>query len=126
MRLRVRTAEAVWLDEPQVIWVRLQLADGGSIGIRPGHAPLLAETAAGDLHYGIDSSEHSVEIDRGILQIDEDGVEVYASALEDATASASDSAGDSLAEGARFERLARALLQLLRADAEAYSERRVS
>jgi F0F1-type ATP synthase epsilon subunit len=119
MHLRAATAEEVWLDVPQVTWVRLPLADGGSIGIRPGHAPLLAETVAGTLRYGTESSENGIGIDRGILQVHEHGVDIFASELGDAAASFDDSVS---ADGARFERLARALLQLLRADAEAYPE----
>jgi F0F1-type ATP synthase epsilon subunit len=123
MHLRAATAEEVWLDEPRVTWVRLPLADGGSIGIRPGHAPLLAETVAGTLRYGTESAEHSVAVDRGILQIHEHGVDIFAAQPNDATATAAPP--DSIsADVARFDRLARTLLQLLRADAEAYSEGR--
>lgn len=117
MRLRVSTPEETWLDASDVSQVQAWLADGGSIGIRPGHAPLLAETVPGPLHYADADGEHRVDLDRGILRVHEGGVDLFASA-------------DGPAEGLldvdekeeRFERLARALLQMLRADPGAYSE----
>ena len=39
------------LDVEGVAWVQVRLADGGGIGIYPGHAPLLAETVTAPLRY---------------------------------------------------------------------------
>jgi F0F1-type ATP synthase epsilon subunit len=119
MRVRASTAEAVWLDEPEVTWVRVVLADGRSIGIRQGHAPLLAETAPGTLQYGTEAGAHSVDIDRGILQVHREGVDIYAAAGGRSSRS-QDSAPD---DDSHSERLARAMLKLLRAGTDAYSER---
>jgi hypothetical protein len=46
LRLIVTTPAETILDVPDVRWVQARLADGGGIGIWPGHAPLLAETVA--------------------------------------------------------------------------------
>jgi F0F1-type ATP synthase epsilon subunit len=119
MRLRAATAEAVWFDEPEVTWLRVVLADGRSIGIRPGHAPLLAETAPGTLQYGTEAGARSMDVDSGIVHVHRQGVDIYATA-----GGRSSKPRDSSPDGdSHFEQMAWGMLQLLRADTDAYSER---
>lgn len=61
-----------------VLKASLMLADG-SIGIHPGHAPLLAETTAGPMQYTDETGEHQVDLERGILQIRKNQVVVFTS-----------------------------------------------
>ncbi|MBU0495008.1 MAG: hypothetical protein KKA73_00045 [Chloroflexi bacterium] len=105
-RLQVLTPGKTLLDVAGVRWVQAQLADGGGIGIRPGHAPLLAETVAAPLRYADDAGEHELALAAGILQIERGHVTIFTSGLAQ-TAKVS---GD-----VRFDRLARALLTTLRA-----------
>ena len=60
-RLTVLTPEQTLLDVQRVAWVQVQLADGGPIGVYPGHAPLLAETTAAPLRYQDPSGEHALD-----------------------------------------------------------------
>lgn len=77
-RLTVLTPERALLEVKGVIQVQAQLADGGPIGIYPGHAPLLAETVAAPLRYIDSSGKYTIDLDAGILQVDDEGVTVFA------------------------------------------------
>lgn len=112
MRLTVLTPARTLLDVESVAWVQAQLADGGPIGIYPGHAPLLAETAAAPLCYADRSGERALDLDAGILRIRGEGVTVLTIGV--AILGASELLGT--AENDRhFDRLARQLLTTLSA-----------
>ena len=66
LRLRVITPVKTVVEAVDVAWVQVALADGGGLGIFPGHAPLLAETVAGGIRYADGAGEHTVEIASGI------------------------------------------------------------
>jgi F0F1-type ATP synthase epsilon subunit len=114
LHLTVLTPAETLLDVERVAWVQVQLTDGGGIGIWPGHAPLLAETVAAPLRYADALGEHAFDLDAGILQIERDGVTIFTSGPADQVVSARPPDEDQ--EGARFDRLARALLTTLARD----------
>lgn len=105
-RLMVLTPEQTLLDVQRVAWVQAQLADGGPIGVYPGHAPLLAETVAAPLRYQDPSGEHAIDLNAGILQVSGEGVTVFAS-IE---ASEAMEAPGGATDDERFDRLAQELL----------------
>jgi F0F1-type ATP synthase epsilon subunit len=114
-RLQVLTPAEALLDEEEVGWMRVVLADGGSMGIRPGHAPLLAETAAGALQYGSREDEQgrehaTLDLEAGILRVDRDRVTVFTGGL--AQTFGTEYRLDTT-DAERFDRLARALLSTL-------------
>ncbi len=70
LRLTVLTPAGVLLDVADAAWVQVPLADGGSVGIYPGHAPLLAATRRAALRYATAMGEHRTEeFEAGILQV---------------------------------------------------------
>lgn len=70
IRLTVLTPAGVLLDVADVVWVQVPLADGGSVGIYPGHAPLLAETRRAALRYVAAGEERRTEeLAAGILWV---------------------------------------------------------
>ena len=69
------------LFDADVAWVQLRLADGGGIGIYPGHAPLLAETAASTLRYADASGEHALDLEAGILEVHRGGLTLFTSGI---------------------------------------------
>ena len=77
--LTVLTPAKTLLEVERVAWVQARLADGGGIGIYPGHAPLLAETVTAPLRYADGSGEHALGLEAGILQVDHDGVTIFTS-----------------------------------------------
>ena len=82
LQLWVRTPAETVLRADGVRWVQAQLADGGGIGIWPGHAPMLAETVTAPLRYEDAHGEHSVTVNAGILQVTPGQVRVYVSGAE--------------------------------------------
>ena len=77
MKLIVLTPEETLLEAGDVARVRLPLADGGSLGVHPGHHPLLAETRAGQVEYGEEAYTESVSLRAGILRVEDDRVTIY-------------------------------------------------
>jgi len=112
LRLMVLTPAETLLDVAEAAWVQVQLSDGGGIGIYPGHAPLLAETATASLRYADELGEHALDLEAGILQVERDGVTIFTSGLAQ-TSEVSETS--EVSDGARFDRLARALLTTLQA-----------
>jgi F0F1-type ATP synthase epsilon subunit len=110
--LTVLTPEQALLEVKGVTRVQAQLADGGPIGIYPGHAPLLAETAAAPLRYADPSGEHAIDLDEGILQVNDASVTVFAGKAK--PGEASEPSPDS-ENGQHFDRLAQELLTRLNA-----------
>lgn len=114
LRLWVATPEEALLDLARIDWARILLADGGSIGVRPGHAPLLAETAAGPLYYGTTGGERTLDLERGILLVDRRGISIFTSGTPAGEARGAKRPAQAL----HFRRLAYALLQEMRAAEE--------
>jgi len=112
LRLTVLTPERPLLEAEGVAWVQARLADGGPIGIYPGHAPLLAETAAAPLRYADPSGEHALDLAAGILQVGGGDVTVLAGELVQ-TSEVSETS--EILQDVRFDRLARDLLARLEA-----------
>jgi len=112
LRLLVLTPAETLLEVAEAAWVEMPLADGAPIGIRPGHAPLLAETATGPLRYADALGEHSRDLAAGILQIDRDGVTVL-------TSGGPQPSRASGADETHFKRLMEALLAVMRDPPEA-------
>jgi len=104
-------AEAL-LDVEGVAWVQAHLADGGGIGIYPGHAPLLAESLTAPLRYADGSGEHTLDLEAGILQVGHGSVTVFTSGPAQPCAGSEPAQGS---EDERFDRLARTLLMVMQA-----------
>ncbi len=115
--MTVITPEAALLDVADVAWVQLHLAGGSSVGIYPGHAPLLAETQPGALRYATTAGgEETVALEAGILQVLRGRVTVFTSGRLDAPRTLpADGTG-------HFDRLAKALLAGLGAEPSAVQE----
>ena len=107
LRLTVLTPAKTLLDVEGVAWVQARLADGGGIGIYPGHAPLLAESVTAPLRYADGSGEHALGLEAGILQVGRDGVMIFTSGMAQ-TSKVSETS--EVSEDTRFDRLARTLL----------------
>jgi F0F1-type ATP synthase epsilon subunit len=98
------------LEVKGVTQVQAQLADGGPIGIYPGHAPLLAETVAAPLRYADASGEHTIDLAAGILQVSEAGVTVFTNQTSEVWQTS-----EVLEDDRHFDQLAQELLTNLNA-----------
>jgi F0F1-type ATP synthase epsilon subunit len=121
-RLVVLTPEEPLLDAGEVAWVQAHLADGGGIGIYPGHAPLVAETVTAPLRYADPAGEHALDLEAGILQVDAEGVTIFTSGPAQ-TSKASETL--EVSEEARFDRLAQALVATMRAQPDGIADLRL-
>jgi F0F1-type ATP synthase epsilon subunit len=114
LHLWIATPERALLDIDDAHWVRIQIADGGSIGIRPGHAPLVAQTVTADVQYADDKGEHSLEVEQGILQVHRQGVSIFTTGSPAGRyAQMAPGRGEE-----QFDRLAKALLAALQPGAD--------
>ena len=118
-RLAVLTPEEPLLDTEDVAWVQAHLADGGGIGIYPGHAPLVAETVTAPLRYADPAGEHALDLEAGILQVDAEGVTIFTSGTSQPCEGCPPSQGS---EEARFDRLAQALVATMRAQPDGMAD----
>jgi len=80
-RLVVKLPAETALDVQGVVWVQVQLADGGPITILPGHAPLVAETVTAPLRYKDGSGAHSLVPEAGVLYVSRGEVAIYTTAV---------------------------------------------
>lgn len=69
LKLRILTPEGVILDEDTLTSINIPLADDCPIGIRPGHAPLIAETKKGVVRYWGSEKVGDITLHAGILEI---------------------------------------------------------
>jgi len=83
MRLLIQTAERVLLDRDNLLHVRLPVADGGSIGVRRGHHPLIGEVARGVVFFSDVGETGQLDVEPGLVQIENDLVTVFTSGAAD-------------------------------------------
>lgn len=69
LSLRVLTPDGLILEETSLTSINIPLVAGGNIGIRPGHAPLIAETALGRIKYRKNKEQFEVQFHSGIVNI---------------------------------------------------------
>lgn len=76
LQLRVVTPEGIILNAAELTTISVLLVDGGAIGIRPGHAPLIAETVKGVVRYRKINSEEEINLHSGVLDINNNVVTI--------------------------------------------------
>ena len=69
LTLKILTPEGLIFKEEGLDAVNIPLADGCPIGIRPGHAPIIAETLKGAIHYRSVHQENEVLLHAGVLDL---------------------------------------------------------
>lgn len=102
LQLKIMTPTETLLDVRGVTNIKIRLADHGSIGLQPGHAPLMAETVTAPINYVISESDYSFDAQAGILFVEPGIVTIFTSGRGEFEIA------DPGAE--RFDRLASALL----------------
>ena len=111
LRLLVMTPEKELLLKEDLLWVRATLIDG-EIGIQANHTPLIGETLTGPVHFGSENEEDAINLEAGILKVDQLGVTIFTSGIADSKTSHPKINDDEL----KFERLANDLLQRFKID----------
>lgn len=67
--LQVLTPEGEVFRKEKLTAARILLADGGYMGIRPGHAPLTGETARGAVRFRTEEGHDEIELLPGVVDI---------------------------------------------------------
>ena len=83
LSLNIITPAEALLQANGVKSIRVHLADGGSMGILPDHAPLLGATTAGSVRYVDDLGVKTCELGSGVLQVSNNLVTIFTSGLQD-------------------------------------------
>jgi len=83
LSLLILSPEDILLERDNLTAVNVPLADGGAIGIRSGHAPLIAETLRGTILYRTEGEQSSIELLPGVLQIRENKVVILTAGQAD-------------------------------------------
>ena len=74
LELKILTPEGSLIEADSLESINVPLADDFPIGIRTGHAPLIAETIKGKVIYRGSSQENQIELHAGVLEIRENMV----------------------------------------------------
>lgn len=112
LTLRVLSPDGSSLKADHLLEVLIPLADGGPIGIRPKHAPLIAETVSGPVRYQTNDEILEIELLAGILSIRDNVVTILTAGEMPETEDSSKSSSDP------YEKLSR----MLESDYEALEE----
>ena len=81
LSLRILTPEGAIFEKDDLVSVRVLLVDGGSIGIRSGHAPLIAETVRGSVDFRTKTDQDGIELFPGVLDIRQNVVTILTAGL---------------------------------------------
>lgn len=74
--LNILTADGPILERQNLESINVPLADGLPLGIKPGHAPLIAETRRGEIVYRTSESKQKIELHAGIMNISDNVVTI--------------------------------------------------
>ena len=83
LTFNVLTPEGIILEKANLLSMNVILADGRPIGIRPGHAPLIAATINGAVSLRDFNDENEIQLHAGILEIRDNSVTIVTAGLLD-------------------------------------------
>ena len=76
LRVEVLSLGSCGLELEQVERLQVRLEDGSWLGIRPGHAAMIAATGEGQLKYRKDNQDQTVSVKAGILTLSDNLVSI--------------------------------------------------
>lgn len=76
LRLEVLSLGSGGLQLDGITRLQMKLADGSWLGLRPGHAPIIAATDDGLLKYEQDGEEQTVPVKAGIMTLSDNLVSI--------------------------------------------------
>ena len=116
LTLKILSPDGINFEKRDLQEVVVPLADGGSIGIKPGHASLIAETVRGAIRYRTELEQDSIEVLPGVLDIRDNTVIILsAGKVSQQTSVVSE------AESRNFERLMQTLISKIQSEEESNS-----
>ena len=76
LTLKIVSPDGSGIAKEELSSISVLLADGGWIGIKPGHSPLIAETSRGAVLFRSGTDENSIELHPGVLEIRDNTVSI--------------------------------------------------
>ena len=76
LRVQVLSLDSSGLELEQVERLQVRLKDGSWLGIRPGHAAMIAATSDGELKFRKDNQDQTVSVKAGILTLSDNLVSI--------------------------------------------------
>ena len=111
LTLRILSPEGKIIEIVNLSAVNISMVNNRSIGIRPGHAPLIAETKRGAVTYRKSGEEEKIHIHAGVLEIRNDVVTILT------TGKVSQTQSDvRIAKDIEFDRLMQTLIKQIMPD----------
>lgn len=113
LTLRIITPEGIIIEKSDLISINIDLADGNPIGIRPGHAPLIAETKEGTVTLHNTQEDTEIKLHSGVMDIRDNSVTILTAGLIDKTTT-----GPESSSGVEFNRLMKSLVDQLKPESD--------
>ncbi len=82
INFKALSPDGLVFERGEIINISIPLVNGARIGIRPGHAPLIAATGSGLIHYRSDSEEAEIQLLPGILIIRDNLITILTAGLK--------------------------------------------
>ena len=76
--LRVMSPEGIIHEYENLTAVNIPLVNGYTLGVRPGHAPIIGETRQGKIVYRSNTSESQLELHGGVFELRNDEITIFA------------------------------------------------
>lgn len=76
LRVRVLSLGSGGMELERVEALQVRLQDGSWLGVRPGHAPIIAATGDGELKFRQDERDQVILVKNGILTLIDDLVSI--------------------------------------------------
>ena len=118
LTLKVLTPEGLVLEKKGLVAVTIPLADRGPIGIRDGHAPLIAETEQGNIYYRSDISEEKILLHAGVLDVRDNSIILLTAGEVEKTPEAVSQSGPT-----EYDRLMQTLIRQIQQEDETEHEK---
>jgi len=116
LTLRIITPEGNIVEESDLLSININLAEDNPIGIRPGHAPLIAATKKGAVTIHRTQDEAVFNLHSGVMEIRDNSVTILTAGLIHQTPTETESPTD-----VEFTRLMKALVNQLKPESDKQS-----
>lgn len=80
LSLEVHSPSGLRIQIERISSLNVRLDDGSLLGIRPGHARLIASAAKGVLHYIADGKHSTLKVEAGFLTVNDNVVKILTTA----------------------------------------------
>lgn len=83
MKLHIASSKQIFFEVENVVWFHTTLANGDPISVYPGHAPLIARIAQGEIEYRKGENKNPVPAFDGVLYIENECITCLIEEMQD-------------------------------------------